>query len=93
MEAPPPLPPKPAFETRPRTSPLWFLLAGFAVLGLFAVLAFLVMPILWVGIAIAAVIGLQYALWGWWFERIYRSQPLDEVIQAEISSRESKQRD
>ena len=26
-----------------------------------------------VGLAIFAIIGLQYLVWGWWFEKIYRS--------------------
>jgi hypothetical protein len=64
------------------------LMAGFAALGLVALLAFLVMPILWVGIAIAAIIGLQYLLWGWWFERIYRSQPPEDIIRADVVPRE-----
>ncbi len=74
----PPLPPKPDFESKPKASPLWFILVGFGALGLFVLLAFLVTPILWVGVAIAGIIGLQYLLWGWWFERIYRSRPPDE---------------
>ena len=89
----PPLPPKPDLEARPKPSKLWMLMAGFAALGLVALLAFLVMPILWVGIGIAAIIGLQYLLWGWWFERIYRSPPGDEAIQAEIIRRQSDRSD
>jgi hypothetical protein len=45
---------------------------------LLAVVAFLATPVLWVAFAIALVIGLQYVLWGWWFERIYRSGPPSE---------------
>jgi hypothetical protein len=25
-----------------------------------------------------SVIGLQYLVWGWWFERIYRSHPVED---------------
>lgn len=74
----PPLPPRPDFEAKPKSSPLWTLLTGIVLLGVLALLAFLVTPILWVGVAIAGIIGLQYLLWGWWFERIYRSGPTDE---------------
>jgi hypothetical protein len=45
---------------------------------LLAVVAFLATPILWVAFVIALIIALQYLLWGWWFERIYRSQPPKE---------------
>jgi hypothetical protein len=74
----PPLPPKPELESKPKASLLWFLLTGFGGLGLLIVLAFLVTPLLWVGVAIAGIIGLQYLLWGWLFERIYRSGPTDD---------------
>ena len=30
-------------------------------------------PIILLGLGIFLVIGLQYLIWGWWFERIYRS--------------------
>jgi hypothetical protein len=85
----PPLPPKPDVESKPKASPLWFLLTGFGGLGLLIVLAFLVTPLLWVGVAIAGIIGLQYLLWGWLFERIYRSQPPEDEspIQAETADK------
>ena len=73
-----PLPPKPDFETKPQTSPLWWLIVGASGLMLLALVAFLATPILWVAFAIAVVIALQYLLWGWWFERIYRDQPPPE---------------
>jgi hypothetical protein len=82
----PPLPPKPDFEAKPKASPLWFILTGFGALGLFVLLAFLVTPLLWVGVAIAAIIGLQYLLWGWWFERIYRSRPPEDEQQERNAS-------
>ena len=79
VDFPQPLPPKPDFEAKPKASPLWWLIAGFGGLLLLALVAFLATPVLWVAFAIALVIALQYLLWGWWFERIYRSGPLDET--------------
>jgi hypothetical protein len=38
------------------------------------------------GLAIFGVIALQYLVWGWWFERIYRVEPGEEP-----SSRTDKQ--
>jgi hypothetical protein len=69
------LPPKPDFEAKPASSALWWLIAGFSGLLLLALVAFLATPVLWVAFAIAGVIALQYVLWGWWFERIYRRGP------------------
>jgi hypothetical protein len=78
VDFPPPAPSKPDFEAKPKSSPLWWLIAGFSGLLLLALVAFLATPVLWVAFAIALVIGLQYALWGWWFERIYRSGPPEQ---------------
>jgi hypothetical protein len=75
---PPPLPPKPDFEPKPTASFLWWLIVGLSGLILLAVIAFLATPVLWVAFTIALIIALQYLLWGWWFERIYRSQPPEE---------------
>jgi hypothetical protein len=81
----PPPPERPQLPERPQwTEPqpagtfLWWLLVGVGGLMLLAILAFLVLPVLWVAFVIALVICLQYVLWGWWFERIYRSQPPKE---------------
>jgi len=78
----PPLPPRPDFEYKPQSSPLWWLIVGFGGLILLAVVAFLATPVLWVAFVIALVIGLQYVLWGWWFERIYRSGPVEDSFQS-----------
>jgi Flp pilus assembly protein TadB len=78
----PPLPQRPDLESKPKASPLWWLIVGFSGLMLLAVVAFLATPVLWVAFAIALVIGLQYVLWGWWFERIYRSGPVEEASAA-----------
>lgn len=74
----PPKPPRPVAEPKPKRGAWWaILLAGmllsvvsvgltFLTLGYFA---FFVL----VGGSIFLVIGLQYLIWGWLFERIYRS--------------------
>ena len=71
-------PQKPDLQPRPIGSFLWWLIAGFGGLLLLAAVAFLATPVLWVAFAIALIIGLQYVIWGWWFERIYRSRPPEE---------------
>jgi hypothetical protein len=86
MDHVPPLPPRPDFDSKPKASPLWWLIVGSGGLMLLAVVAFLATPVLWVAFAIATVIGLQYVLWGWWFERIYRSGPLEESTSVVSSS-------
>lgn len=78
MEQPPPLPPKPTFEDKPRGSWLAIGLAAFGAVAIAIVLSFLTMgffiPFLLLGLGIFVVIGLQYLIWGWLFERIYRSE-------------------
>jgi hypothetical protein len=72
----PPLPPRPEFETtKPRGSCLVYLalIVGF---GFAVVLSLLMIGFIWpfvIGFAILGIIALQYFVWGWWFERIYRS--------------------
>ena len=75
----PPLPPRPDIEApRPRGSCLVWLgvLFGFIVS---VALMFLMIGFLWplvIGFAVLSIIALQYLIWGWWFEKIYR--PTDE---------------
>jgi hypothetical protein len=75
----PPIPPRPDFDAKPRGSWLTIALVGFGGVALAIVLTFLTLgffgPFLLLGLAIFVVIGLQYILWGWLFERIYRSGP------------------
>ena len=82
MDANPPVPPtKPDLETTPRGSWLAILLTGMAAFAFVVVFTFLTLGFVWpfvVGFAIFGVIGLQYLLWGWWFERIYRSGQIEE---------------
>ena len=72
----PPLPSRPELEApKPRGSCLVWLgiLFGFVMS---VVLTFLMIGFLWpfvIGFAILSIIALQYLVWGWWFERIYRS--------------------
>ncbi len=76
-------PPKP--DERRRTSWLPIVLVAIVSLVLAAVLTVLTLgyfgPILLIGLLVFLVIGLQYLLWGWWLERIYRNVPVesDEV--------------
>lgn len=76
----PPLPPRPDFEEpKPRGSCLVWLGVLFGFLAS-VVLTFLMIGFLWpfvIGFAILSIIALQYLVWGWWFERIYRSAPED----------------
>ena len=75
---PSPLPPptRPDFQPRPPGSWLSIALALIATLAFAVVFTFLTLGFVWpfvVGFAIFGIIGLQYLVWGWWFERIYRS--------------------
>ena len=89
----PPFPPRPELPDKPRGT--W--LALFLVIsGGFAgavVLTFLTLgffgPFLLLALAIFGIIGLQYLIWGWWFERVYRSGPSEEAeIRAEVADRD-----
>jgi hypothetical protein len=73
MHEPLPPPERPEFQPRPLAAYLWWLIVGTGGLMLLALVAFLASPVLWVAFAIASIIGLQYFTWGWWFERVYRS--------------------
>jgi fatty acid desaturase len=72
----PPLPPRPDLEPpKPRGSCLVWLAVLFGFLAS-VVLTFLMIGFLWpfvIGFAILSIIALQYLVWGWWFERLYRS--------------------
>jgi ABC-type uncharacterized transport system permease subunit len=79
----PPLPPRPPFdEPKPRGSWLTIWLAATLGVTLAVLLTFLTIgyfgPVILLGIGIFIVIGLQYLVWGWWFERIYRSHPVED---------------
>lgn len=75
----------------PKPGGSWVTLALFfgAALGAVVLLNFLTLgfitPFFVLGAAIFAVIGLQYLVWGWWFERIYRAPYL--AAQAEEARR------
>ena len=74
----PPMPerPEPAdLQPQRRSSCLVVLAAGIG-LSFAVLLSILLIGFIWpivVGFAVFAVIALQYLLWGWWFEKIYRS--------------------
>ncbi len=72
---PPVMPQKPELPPKPRGSCLVYLAVVF---GFFmaVLLSFLMIGYFWpfvVGLALLAFIALQYLVWGWLFERIYRS--------------------
>ena len=81
----PPKPERPDFDSRPSNSWLSIaLVAGFGVL-MATVISILTMGyFLWIfllAFVIFALIALQYLVWGYWFERIYRSNlpPEDDL--------------
>jgi fatty acid desaturase len=75
------IPPKPDTDRKPRTSLLPIALVAVVGLVLAAILTVLTLgyfgPIMLIGLIVFAVIGLQYLLWGWWFERAYRNVPIE----------------
>ena len=82
------LPPKPerpeSFERPPGSSLSIALVAGFGIM-MAAVISILTMGyFLWIfllAFVVFAVIALQYLVWGYWFERIYRSNlPPDDDL-------------
>jgi hypothetical protein len=72
----PPLPPPPDFGDKPRTSIWPLVLAGIGFLFIVTILSFLTVgyfaPVVVLGVVVFFLIGVQYLVWGWWFERIYR---------------------
>jgi hypothetical protein len=78
----------------PRPAGSWVTLALFfgAALAAAVLLSFLTLgfitPFFVLGAAIFAIIGLQYLVWGWWFERIYRAPYL--AAQAEEARRRAE---
>jgi hypothetical protein len=79
MESPtyPPLPSRPEIEPKPRGSWLGIALVLVGAVAITIVLTFLTLgffgPLVVLAAVIFAAIGLQYLVWGWWFERVYRS--------------------
>ena len=83
-EPTPPLPERPQLPPKPRGSCLVLLAVLFALIAA-VILTFLMIGFFWpfvVGFAVLSIIALQYLVWGWWFERIYRSGPTDEASSA-----------
>jgi hypothetical protein len=87
----PPKPERPEFTARPGGSWLSIaLVAGFGIL-MAAVVSILTMGyFLWIvllALAIFGTIAVQYLVWGYWFERIYRSNlPPDDDFPHDIHS-------
>ena len=79
-EPTPPFPERPEMPPKPRGSCLVLLAVLFGLVAA-VVLTFLMIGFFWpfvVGFAVLSIIALQYLVWGWWFERIYRSGPADD---------------
>ena len=76
MEVPPP-PAKPDLEARPRSSWMTIPLVVLFGLALAAILTILTLgyfgPVVVLAFGVFFIIGFQYLVWGWWFERIYRT--------------------
>lgn len=75
--SPKPLPPTPPdLNEQPRSSVWTIVLAGVALLFLMTGLSFLTLgyfaPVIALGVGVFFLIGIQYLVWGWWFERVYR---------------------
>lgn len=70
------MPPAPDFNEKPRSSAWSIVLAGIALLFIMVGLSFLTLgyfaPVIVLGVGIFAVIGIQWLIWGWYFEKIYR---------------------
>lgn len=79
-----PLPPPPDFGEKPQRSAWTLVLAAVALVFILVGLSFLTLgyftPVILLGVGIFALIGLQYLIWGWLFERIYRQgkEPSDD---------------
>jgi hypothetical protein len=70
------IPPPPDSE-KPQKSAWTLVLAGLAFLFVLVALSFLTLgyfaPVIFLGLGVFALIGAQYLVWGWLFERIYRN--------------------
>jgi len=77
----PPLPERPEIAPpKPRGSCLVLLAVMFGFVAA-VLLTFLMIGFFWpfvVGFAVLSVIALQYLVWGWLFERIYRTGPTED---------------
>ena len=78
----PPLPERPELDApKPRGSCLVWLAVLFGFIAA-VVFSFLMIGFFWpfvIGFAVLAIIALQYLVWGWWFERIYRTESLQQT--------------
>ena len=82
MDATPLPPQKPQPPEKPRSIWLALLLLGSGAVAAVFLLTFLTLgffgPLVLLGLGVFVIIGLQYLLWGWWFEKVYRAAPRDE---------------
>jgi len=66
---------RPELPAKPRGSCV-VVLGVIVGVGLVAAFSVLMIGFIWpfvIGFSILGIIALQYLVWGWWFERIYRS--------------------
>jgi len=70
-------PPQPDFGAKPKSTIWTIVLAVIALLFIVVGLSFLTLgyfaPVIFLGLGIFGLIGAQYLIWGWLFERIYRN--------------------
>ena len=73
----PPLPPPPDFNEKPRSTAWTIVLAAFGTVFAIIALTFLTLGyfsfVVMVGFGIFGLIAMQYLMWGWLLERIYRN--------------------
>ncbi len=69
------LPPEKAETENPRGSWFLFALTIFVLLAGWAIGLMLFTPFFVLVGVVFALIGLQYLLWGYWFEKYFRNQP------------------
>ena len=83
MTAPAP-PTKPDLAAKPRGSWLAILLAGGLLSTALVVLNFLTLgflgPVLLIAAIMAAIITLQYVLWGWWLQPLLRRAQEEDAL-------------
>jgi hypothetical protein len=89
----PPFPPRPELPEKPRGTWLALFLALSAIIAGAVVLTFLTLgffgPFMLLALGIFGIIGLQYLVWGWWFERVYRSGSADKIeVRPETADRD-----
>lgn len=88
MHEAPPIPSRPEFEPPQRRSWVPILLAGVFAVMLAAIFSILTigyfLPLFILGGTMFGVIFLQYLVWGWWFEKVYRQPAIRKQAESLI---------